>query len=188
MLLTTPLAAQEHSIEITTGYPSIAFSSEFPNSFYRSFDGIRQTNHFQHGINIGYTYAWRPRWEVNAMMNLHLTWYDSARYPEITNAPTDDGKGYDWDTEPLWTERSVNIYGSACASVRYKWIARERYSLYSGLGIGFSHGLYLNDFPCPLPYVAPIGIQFGKGKVYGIVEANVSPATTFGMAGIGVRL
>ena len=27
-----------------------------------------------------------------------------------------------------------------------------------------------------------------RSKVYGIVEANVSPATTFGMAGIGIRL
>ena len=33
-----------------------------------------------------------------------------------------------------------------------------------------------------------IGIKFGKGKVYGIVEANISPATTFGMAGVGIRL
>ena len=43
-------------------------------------------------------------------------------------------------------------------------------------------------FPIPVPYVAPNGIQFGRGKIFGIVETNISAATTFRMAGIGIKL
>ena len=84
--------------------------------------------------------------------------------------------------EPTAT-RQTDVYGAFCASVRYKWLVRDNFSMYSGLGAGISLGL-----PIPIPYVAPIGIKFGKGKVYGIVEANISAATTFGMAGIGIKL
>ena len=90
--------------------------------------------------------------------------------------------GYDWKADPA-TTRQTDIYGAFCTSVRYKWLVRDSFSLYSALGAGISLG-----FPIPLPYIAPIGIKFGKGKVYGIVEANVSAASTFGMAGIGIRL
>lgn len=91
-------------------------------------------------------------------------------------------KQYDWNAVPTIT-RQTDVYGAFCVSVRYKWLVRNSFSLYSALGAGISLG-----FPIPLPYVAPIGIKFGKGKVYGIVEANVSVATTFGMAGIGIKL
>ena len=95
--------------------------------------------------------------------------------PEATNQ-------YDWNADPTVT-RQTDVFGAFCASVRYKWLVRDNFSMYSALGAGISLG-----FPIPIPYVAPIGIKFGKGKVYGIVEANVSAATTFGMAGIGIKL
>ena len=122
------------------------------------------------------------------MINVHLTIMDIDQYPLLSGA---DGSlasvpeavnQYDWNAVPT-TTRQTDIYGAFCASVRYKWVVRDSFSLYSGLGVGISLG-----FPIPVPYVAPIGIKFGKGKVYGIVEANVSAATTFGMAGIGIKL
>ena len=182
---------KEHSIEITTGYPSIMHLAEYPWA-YRTvemgWNGQTYKEHYQPGINIGYTYQWRKRWEVNTMINVHLTIMDIYQYPLLPGADGSAISGpeaenqYDWNAEPTAT-RQTDIYGAFCASVRYKWLVRDNFSMYSGLGAGISFGL-----PIPIPYVAPIGIKFGKGKVYGIVEANISAATTFGMAGIGIKL
>ena len=182
---------KEHSIEITTGYPSIMHLAEYPWA-YRTvemeWNGQTYKEHYQPGINIGYTYQWRKRWEVNTMINLHLTIMDIYQYPLLPGADGSAISGpeaenqYDWNAEPTAT-RQTDVYGAFCASVRYKWLVRDNFSMYSGLGAGISFGI-----PIPIPYVAPIGIKFGKGKVYGIVEANISAATTFGMAGIGIKL
>ena len=182
---------KQHSIEITTGYPSIVHFAEYPWA-YRTvemqWNGQTYKEHYQPGINIGYTYQWRKRWEVNTMINVHLTIMDIYQYPLLPGADGSATSGpeaekqYDWKADPA-TTRQTDIYGAFCASVRYKWLVRDSFSLYSALGAGISLG-----FPIPLPYIAPIGIKFGKGKVYGIVEANVSAASTFGMAGIGIRL
>jgi hypothetical protein len=182
---------KEHSIEITTGYPSIMHLAEYPWA-YRTvemgWNGQTYKEHHQPGINIGYTYQWRKRWEVNTMINVHLTIMDIYQYPLLPGADGSAISGpeaenqYDWNAEPTAT-RQTDVYGAFCASVRYKWLVRDNFSMYSGLGAGISFGI-----PIPIPYVAPIGIKFGKGKVYGIVEANISAATTFGMAGIGIKL
>ena len=182
---------KQHSIEITTGYPSILHFLEYPWT-YRTvemhWNGQTYDEHYQPGINIGYTYQWRKRWEVNTMINLHLTIMDINQYPLLPGAEGTATSGpeasnqYDWNAEPT-TTRQTDVYGAFCTSVRFKWLVRENFSMYSALGAGISIG-----FPIPIPYVAPVGIKFGKGKVYGVVEANVSAATTFGMAGIGIRL
>lgn len=119
---------------------------------------------------------------------LHLTSYDLKQYPEINDPSADDGISYDWDADPTSVDKVRKIYGSINVSFRFKWLLKESFSMYSALGLGFTHGLYFNDFPCPIPYFAPVGIKFGKGKVYGIAEINVSAATTFGMVGLGIRL
>ena len=122
------------------------------------------------------------------MINVHLTIMDISKYPllpgveDIATSGPEATNQYDWNAAPTVT-RQTDVFGAFCASVRYKWLVRDNFSMYSALGAGISLG-----FPIPIPYVAPIGIKFGKGKVYGIVEANVSAATTFGMAGIGIRL
>ena len=182
---------KEHSIEITTGYPSIMHLAEYPWA-YRTvemgWNGQTYKEHYQPGINIGYTYQWRKSWEVNTMINVHLTIMDIYQYPLLPGADGSAISGpeaenqYDWNAEPTAT-RQTDVYGAFCASVRYKWLVRDNFSMYSGLGAGISFGI-----PIPIPYVAPIGIKFGKGKVYGIIEANISAATTFGMAGIGIKL
>lgn len=182
---------KEHSVEITTGYPSIMHLAEYPWAYrtvQMGWNGQTYKEHYQPGINIGYTYQWRKRWEVNTMINVHLTIMDIYQYPLLPGADGSAISGpeaenqYDWNAEPTAT-RQTDVYGAFCASVRYKWLVRDNFSMYSGLGAGISFGI-----PIPIPYVAPIGIKFGKGKVYGIVEANISAATTFGMAGIGVKL
>ena len=79
------------------------------------------------------------------------------------------GSQYDWNADPT-TTRQTDVFGAFCASLRFKWLVRDSFCMYSGLGAGISFG-----FPIPIPYVAPVGIKFGKGRVYG-------------MAGIGIRL
>ena len=108
---------KQHSIEITTGYPSIVHFAEYPwtyRTIEMQWNGQTYKEHYQPGINIGHTYQWRKRWEVR-------------------------------NADPT-TTRQTDIYGAFCASVRYKWLVRDNY------------------------------------------EANISAATTFGMAGIGIRL
>jgi hypothetical protein len=182
-------SAQEsqHALEITTGYPNILFQFEFPwgtleDELYDLGKGVSK-EYYQGGINIGYTYSWKKRWEVSALVNVHLTMYDVVQYPTLSPGDETQTPRYDFRAKPTFDYRSTNVFGSISCAVRFKWLVRECVSMYSALGGGVSLG-----FPIPMPYIAPVGIKFGKGKVYGMIEANVSPATTFGMAGIGIRL
>ncbi len=178
---------KEHSLEITHGYPGLLFELEFPWSNSRAeISDIGQSiskEYYQAGINVGYIYSWRKRWELSTMVNVHLTMYDVVQYPMISPGDETHSAKYDFSAQPTFDHRSTSVFGSISCAFRYKWVVRESFSMYSAFGAGLSIG-----FPVPMPYIAPIGIKFGKGKVYGIVEANVSPATTFGMAGIGIRL
>lgn len=188
LLLSATLSAQvsedrnAHAVEITTGYPAIFFQLEYP--MFKGVEkskGVMIEGHYQPGINMGYTFSWNRRWEANALGNLHLTILDRVKYPEIPGSGTTE---YDFDAEPEYTTREFNIYGAVCASVRYKWLIRDTFSMYSALGAG----VQLNGYPIPLPYIAPFGIKFGKGRVYGLAEMNLTSANTFGMVGLGIRL
>lgn len=193
-LSTYSVNAQEkkHSIEFTTGIPSIVTILEYPLDLSISFKGQEVDTVFPYGINLGYTYSLSRRWELNPMLHLHLNSYQVKQYPEINNAPTDNSKGYDWDAEPTVVDKSTKLNGSVNVAFRYKWLLRDSFCIYSALGVGFSNdltlGLGMHEIPCPLPYISPIGIKFGKGKVYGIAEANISASNTFAMAGVGIRL
>lgn len=189
MIAITGAAAQEkeHALEITTGYPSILFELEFPWMNSRvEINDIGQDigkQHYQYGVNIGYTYSWKKRWEFTTLVNVHLTMYDIMQYPMLSAGDETHKAEYDFNAQPAFDHRNTSVYGSLSCAFRFKWLVRESFSMYSALGAGVSVG-----FPIPMPYLAPVGIKFGKGKVYGIVEANISPATTFGMAGVGIRL
>lgn len=178
---------KQHALEITTGYPSILFQLEFPWMNSRvEINDIGQDigkEYYQAGINVAYTYSRKKRWETSALVNVHLTMYDVMQYPMVSPGDETNLPQYDFYAEPTLDHRSTSVFGSLSVSFRYKWILREGFSMYSAIGAGLSIG-----FPILMPYIAPVGIKFGKGKIYGIVEANLSPATTFGMAGIGIRL
>lgn len=178
---------KEHALEITCGYPSLLFDLEFPwmNQIVELWDrGMSiSKEYYQPGINIGYTYSWKKRWELSALVNLHLTMYDVVQYPMVDPGDESHDPKYDFKAKPSFGYKDTSVYGSLSFAFRYKWLVRENFSMYSAFGAGLSIA-----FPIPMLYLAPVGIKFGKGKVYGIVEANVSPATTFGMAGIGIRL
>lgn len=179
-------SAQEsrHAIEFTTGYPGIPITLEGPWFGYGMGVGKKAVReYFQPGLNVGYTFSWGKRWEVSAQINGHFTIYDMAQYPMMPDSDPKD-PDYDFKADPISTERITEFNGAAAVSVRFKWLVRENFCLYSALGGGLAF-----EYPeLPFPYIAPIGIKFGKGRVYGLVEANITPLTSFGMAGIGVRL
>ena len=179
-------SAQEsrHAVEITTGYPCVLFQFEFPwLGKGEDLGKVLDKEYYQPGLNVGYTFSWGKRWELSAQLNGHLTMYEMAEYPEVPGGDPYD-LDYDFDAEPVGRERFTEFNGAAAVSVRFKWLVRENYCLYSALGAGVA--FVAPRIPCP--YIAPIGIKFGKGRVYGIVEANFTPLTCIGMAGIGVRL
>ena len=72
-LLSASAQEKQHSLEITTGYPSILHNAEYPwaySTVEMTWNGQTYKEHYQPGINIGYTYQWRKRWEVNTMVNV----------------------------------------------------------------------------------------------------------------------
>lgn len=178
---------RQKAIEITTGYPSLIFGSEYPwtqGVVDLSDKGQRVEEHFQPCLNIGYTFTKKKRWETTIILNLHLTVSDYMQYPKRPEEEVEIYHSrYYWDAEPVLDHRTTELWGALAIAFRYKWIAKENINLYSAIGAGISLG-----FPVPLPYLAPLGVKFGKGKVYGLAELNVSPISTFGMAGIGIRL
>ena len=178
---------KQHSMEITTGYPSLISALEFPSVSteitWQNQGLLVDKEYYQPGLNLGYTYAWNKKWEVSVLLNFHMTIYDVMQYPMISPGNETNPAQYDFSAQPKLYRRSTSFSGALSFAFRYKWLVRDTFSIYSALGAGLHLGL-----PIPLPYIAPFGIKFGKGKVYGIVEANVTPANTFGMAGIGIRL
>ena len=158
------------TLEVSTGFPSILFNFDFPGTqksvdLYMEGKGIN-IHSFQPCINIAYVNNWRKRWELSTILNLHISSYDV----------------YLLDN-PAQYDRVCLLRGSLSMAFRYKWLLKEKIELYSALGLGISA-----TFPLPLPYLAPIGMKFGKGKVYGLVELNMSPTSSLGIAGIGIRL
>lgn len=183
----------QHSIEITTGYPGYLWGLEYP--LLNPPKGKEYIEYYQPGLNLGYVFSWGKRWEVSAMVNAFLSIYDVMQYPSITD---ESGKTvYDKNADPFLEERVTSVSGSVSVVCRYKWLVRDKFCMYSSLGVGgflnsrFGYeGILPNKriFPYPVPYIAPIGIKFGKGRVYGIVECTFSPANMYGMAGLGIRL
>ena len=184
----------QHSIEITTGYPSYLLRAEFP--WFNPPEGKEYKKYYQPGLNLGYIFSWNKRWELQIMANIHMTMYDTMQYPIKSDVDLStlekllagllvgDTNVYDYDADMVFTERSIELNYAFSAACRYKWLVRDNFSMYSSLGAGF----LIPWFRVPCIYVAPVGIKFGKGRVYGIAELNFTPANMYGMAGIGVRL
>ena len=92
---------KQHSIELTTGYPSLIFNLEFPwiNSEMTDYlpQGKLIKQHYQPGLNIGYTFKCSRRWEVNVMANIHLTSFDVIQYPELSETDMSESDNSSFD-------------------------------------------------------------------------------------------
>jgi len=129
-----------------------------------------------------------------------------------TNAPVGFNASYLYDMNEKWTfqalidvstvnfvignqnnesKRLASQTTAALAAVfRCKWFVSESVRMYSSFGVGIDPWLRINDgiVPWPLPYLTPLGINFGKKTVYGVSELSVSPAATSWLIGLGIRL
>ena len=169
-----------HALEITTGPKSLAAELAFPSHDKVDPGVVSVKEYYQPVLSIGWTYAWKERWEMSLMASATMTWYDTKAYP-LVKLP--DGSS-EIDTEgELYVTRDFTVVPAISVDFRYKWLDRRNVEMYSGIGLGVSLVL-----PLPYIYIAPIGIKAGGGRVYGIAELNFSPHNTFAMAGIGVRL
>lgn len=143
---------------------ALELTAGYPSILYRSdiFGDEGYTDYFYPCVNISYVNSWRTRWELSTVANIHYSEYQDNQ----------DQSG-----------RQGRIGASVSLAFRYKWLLKENVEMYSALGLGF-----LVPYPLPFPYLAPVGIKFGKGKVYGLAELSTSPTSSFGIVGIGFRL
>lgn len=118
-------------------------------------------------IGLGYTHAMNEKWDFNAYMGLA-----TASVYESSQVSVPD----------------FRYSLSAGIDFRFKWYHNERLKLYSSLGFGLNPDAIADGIPIPIPYFTPLGINFGRGSVYGIGELTVGPLATFWLVGIGIRL
>ena len=61
--------------------------------------------------------------------------------------------------------------------------------MYSSFGVGLNPEVLLANFcPTPIPSIAPLGIVFGKGRIYGLSELIVGSAANGLVIGVGCHL
>ncbi len=181
---------KQHALEISYGTPSLVAYFETPSEGGSSWmtqyypKGQKVADIYHHpNINLSYVYSWSKRWDLVALANVHLNSFKVMQYPEKQDNVSSEVQGYkeyDWTQEPTFLRQERQIRGSLSIAVRYHWFVGEQVSCYSALGISL--------WTIPLPYISPIGVRFGKGRIYGLVEANISAANMVGMAGLGIRL
>lgn len=136
---------RRHSIEITTGLPSYPVLIKSLLSSLDSYDekdkdyGQKLHYHLPCGLNLGYAYSFGKRWEVQALANVVMTISDVRQYPVMPEDPETGKVHIDLDPEPSVVDRDVLLDYSFSVACRYKWIVREKFSMYSSLGFGFIH-------------------------------------------------
>lgn len=177
----------KHSLELSTGCPEL-MSNIYPpgnmdNPATADAEKIGQKRESICPWNLTLTYAYRiaSRWDIGARFNARGWFYKSSQYPE-----KDYGKGgYDWNAKPLSSETCSENRGVATSLFgRYYWSYKEGCQWYSSVGIGINYKEH-----CRLePDLIPIGLHFGKKRVYGILELSFGTVGTGLIAGIGCRL
>jgi hypothetical protein len=174
LLTNAPVHAQpfdpkhRHSIELSTGVPPAQVLLLGSSSSAKVMGGYSEKKLFTPSLNIAYTYAMNERWDFNVIVNacgaILRREYDTGT-SKVAYSGT-------------WYTPTVDF--------RWKWLRRDNFRLYSSFGLScFVMGNF--SIVLPLPYLTPVGINFGSGKLYGIAEFNVSTAATGLLAGIGYR-
>lgn len=75
---------------------------------------------------------------------------------------------------------------SIVPTVRWKYLVRDRFSMYGDFGLGISVGYFEDWNIWPTFHFVPLGLTFGD-KVYGFVEYGAGLLYIGGAAGIGYR-
>ena len=77
---------------------------------------------------------------------------------------------------------------TAVLSVRYAWMYRPHFKLYSGIGVGMTPKVMLASFfPSPIPNITPLGMTVGFNKFYFNAEFCAGGISVGGLAGVGIK-
>lgn len=93
-------------------------------------------------------------------------------------------KTYDYLNNPKGTDMGFNL--SILPTIRWKYVAREKFSMYGYFGAGVAVGYFKEWNILPTFQIVPLGVTFG-GKVYGFIEYGAGLLYVGGAAGIGYR-
>ena len=202
-----PVSAQHfdpehrHSLEISTGGAPLHGQSGMGidrTIMMRINEGITADKLAIPSLNIGYTYSISELWDFNVVFNACAGIYRMSKYPvsvpkggELPGGGVAERDTYDFRSEPesVWIEGIPNF--SLSGDFRIKWYRSDALKLYSSLGLGgWLVQVTIGNLPLPfvpLPYVTPIGVNFGEGHLYGLAEVNISPAASILLVGAGWR-
>ena len=177
---------RHQALELTIGPESFLFMTKPTTTMKMTSneDGFYYTGHQQlETLNISYVRSISRRWDLAITGNIHSSRITKDTYPLISESATSIEEKYDWNATPV-SSKEYWVNGALAASFRWKWWIGENVNLYSAVGAGFmTEWLFI-----PVPYLAPIGVRFGKRRIYGMAELNVSPVSTFFLVGVGLAL
>ena len=91
---------------------------------------------------------------------------------------------YDYTDQRIGTNAGFNL--SIMPTLRGKYLVKDKFSLYSSVGIGVSVGYFEEWNIWPTFQLVPLGVTFGD-KVYGFAECGAGLLYIGGSAGIGYR-
>ena len=173
-----------HSMEISAGYALTLSEAHWRSDETNYMAGIKEKNTYMPVFLLGYHYRLDKRWDISVSGELYSSFNQRYQFPE-----TADG-GHDWNAEPQDLGLDYSSFFSAGMALRYYWVARPVWRMYSSLGVKY---LFSTNTPSGIaiyPDISLLGLQFGKGRLYGTLDLM-----TFGPAffvlpriGLGVRL
>lgn len=176
-----------HSIELSTGIPPVHGFMLSGGNYTLMYGGYKETTNFRPSINLGYTFTISEKWDFNFVLNAVGQLYTHTHYPKVDQTVPDGSKYMDYDTskDPVSVEHGSRWWVSYNFDFRWKWYRSDAVRLYTAFGLGYVPGF---PYYTPvLPYLAPIGINWGAKHFYGIAELNVSPAASIVLVGAGYR-
>ena len=93
-------------------------------------------------------------------------------------------KSYDYMGHRNGTNAGFSL--SIVPTLRGKYLARDKFSMYSAVGLGVNVGYFKEWSVWPTFIIVPLGITFGD-KVYGFAEFGAGLLYIGGAAGVGYR-
>lgn len=179
-----------HSIEISTGLPPVHGLLLGSGDNARMYGGFDEKTHLRSCFNLGYTYTINEKWDFNFVLDAVAQFYTQTYYPKVSDTYTlPDGtvieqKVFDFRADPISIKHGSRWWVSYNFDFRWKWYRSDTVRLYTAFGLGYVPGC---PFSPVLPYIAPVGINWGARHFYGIAELNASPAASIILIGAGYR-
>jgi len=133
-------------------------------------DGLYQDKRFCTSINLSYSQRIRPKLDLGAVLN--IGWW-SFNVNDIETG------------QKLYRRHTLDNLECFTATVflRWNWLRRESFTLYSSIGAGVTFTVAM-----VWPHLTPIGIRYGRKRVYGMAEITGVTTAVGGVIGIGYRL